>query len=50
MQDEYTGQAGSFVTDTGTRITMEEWAAKQTLAQAEPTPKLSKTKTTEESN
>jgi hypothetical protein len=50
MQDEFTGQAGTFITDpdTGTRIPLEEWAAKQTPAQAEPTPKPSKT-TKEES-
>jgi len=31
MQDQYAGQPGTFYTDpdTGTRMTAEEWAAKQ---------------------
>lgn len=34
MQDEYTGTAGTFVTDpdTGTRMPLAEWQAKQNNA------------------
>ncbi len=49
MQDQYTGQAGEFVNDpdTGTRIPLAEWEAKQPPAKAEA-PKPIKQPTKEE--
>ncbi len=43
MQDQYAGQAGEFVNDpeTGTRIPLTEWQAKQAKA-ATPKPVINK--------
>lgn len=40
MQDQYTGQAGEFVNDpdTGTRIPLAEWQAKQQAKADKPKP------------
>jgi hypothetical protein len=55
MQDQHTGLAGTFVNDpeTGTRMTQEEWEAKQTQAAASikelaPNTDKAKPKPTEE--
>jgi len=51
MQDQYTGQAGTFVVDpiSGTRIPYDEWIAQEAAKAAEVKPKKSPKHDTEES-
>ncbi|MDP1527732.1 MAG: hypothetical protein Q8M20_18160 [Rhodocyclaceae bacterium] len=50
MQDQYTGQAGTFIVDpiSGTRMPYDEWVAQEAAKAAEEKPKKDKKHTTEE--
>jgi len=52
MQDQYTGQAGTFIVDpiSGTRMPYDEWIAQEAKKEAQVNPKKAPKKTTEESN